>query len=191
MGGNCAGYCNGKEEMSGEQQHQFRQSFNRQDINNKQHNDFEQRYGKYSRLLDSPHEAVSEHMKFEKTEKEKHFLQFHIREQHSVKSFCFCFMCCDCSTYLSHKRTDIDWLCWLGNDIDYTYQGDMSKKQMGPLGENMNIRAEASDQVDAYGRVTKGSITMKNGATYTGQWLNNMRDGYGTQLWPDGSRYEG
>ena len=67
----------------------------------------------------------------------------------------------------------------------------MSKKKMGPLGENMDIRAEASDQVDAYGRVTKGSITMKNGATYTGQWLNNMRDGYGTQLWPDGSRYEG
>lgn len=32
---------------------------------------------------------------------------------------------------------------------------------------------------------------MKNGAVYTGQWLNNMRDGYGYQTWPDGSRYEG
>ena len=62
---------------------------------------------------------------------------------------------------------------------------------MEPLNENIEIRAEANDHVDAYGRIKKGPITMKNGATYDGQWLNNMRDGVGTQLWPDGSRYEG
>ena len=48
-----------------------------------------------------------------------------------------------------------------------------------------------NDQVDANGRVTKGPLTLKNGATYTGQWLQNMRDGVGSQLWPDGSKYDG
>ena len=48
-----------------------------------------------------------------------------------------------------------------------------------------------NEEVDEFGRVTRGPYTMKNGATYTGQWLNNMRDGYGTQIWPDGSKYEG
>jgi len=47
------------------------------------------------------------------------------------------------------------------------------------------------EEVDEVGRVTRGPQKMKNGATYNGQWLNEMRDGYGTQLWPDGSRYEG
>ena len=48
------------------------------------------------------------------------------------------------------------------------------------------------EEVDENGRVTKGPVTMKNGATYTGQWMDGYsRDGYGTQLWPDGSRYEG
>ena len=69
MGGNCAGYCNGKEEMSGEQQHQFRQSFSRQDINNNKHNDFEQRYGKYSQSsYPSRTVTVSDHLKFETKE---------------------------------------------------------------------------------------------------------------------------
>ena len=51
--------------------------------------------------------------------------------------------------------------------------------------------ATPDEQVDEYGRVTKGPYTLRNGATYTGQWLDGMRDGIGTQLWPDGSRYEG
>lgn len=52
---------------------------------------------------------------------------------------------------------------------DYTVQyGDRSKKNMGPTGEKFDIRAEADDQVDQYGRIAKGPITMKNGATYTG-----------------------
>ena len=44
---------------------------------------------------------------------------------------------------------------------------------------------------DEDSRVQRGPVTLKNGATYTGQWLSNMRDGYGHQLWPDGSKYEG
>jgi hypothetical protein len=47
------------------------------------------------------------------------------------------------------------------------------------------------EQVDENGRITKGPFTLKNGAVYTGQWMMGMRDGFGTQLWPDGSRYEG
>lgn len=35
------------------------------------------------------------------------------------------------------------------------------------------------------------SITLENGAVYTGEWKNGMRDGKGVQLWPDGSKYEG
>jgi len=46
-------------------------------------------------------------------------------------------------------------------------------------------------EVDENGRVTRPPYSLKNGATYTGQWLNEMRDGYGVQIWPDGSRYEG
>ena len=135
MGGNCAGYCNGQDQMNAEGNNQFRQSFNRQDFNNQQHQDFEQKYGK--------------------------------------------------STHNSNPTM------FLGSN-DYTLSyGDKNKAMMGGTSERFDIRAEAEDQVDAYGRVTKGPITMKNGATYTGQWLNNMRDGYGTQLWPDGSRYEG
>lgn len=47
------------------------------------------------------------------------------------------------------------------------------------------------EKVDQFGRVTKGPMTLKNGATYQGQWMSGLRDGYGVQLWPDGSRYEG
>ena len=34
-------------------------------------------------------------------------------------------------------------------------------------------------------------IKLKNGAIYTGQWKNGMRDGKGILVWPDSSRYEG
>lgn len=36
-----------------------------------------------------------------------------------------------------------------------------------------------------------GPITLKNGAVYTGGWHGKMRNGSGTQDWPDGSRYVG
>ena len=40
-------------------------------------------------------------------------------------------------------------------------------------------------------REQREAVTLKNGAIYTGEWLNGMRDGFGSQKWPDGSRYEG
>jgi hypothetical protein len=33
------------------------------------------------------------------------------------------------------------------------------------------------EQADKNGRISKGPFTLKNGAVYTGQWLNAMRDG--------------
>eukprot|EP01022_Parablepharisma_sp_SALTPOND_P004605 TRINITY_DN120618_c0_g1_i1.p5 TRINITY_DN120618_c0_g1~~TRINITY_DN120618_c0_g1_i1.p5 ORF type:complete len:148 (+),score=20.30 TRINITY_DN120618_c0_g1_i1:406-849(+) len=37
----------------------------------------------------------------------------------------------------------------------------------------------------------KEEVTLTNGAVYKGQWLGQMRHGYGVQVWPDGARYEG
>ena len=37
----------------------------------------------------------------------------------------------------------------------------------------------------------RGEVHFKNGATYTGQWLGNMKHGYGVQVWKDGAKYEG
>lgn len=34
-------------------------------------------------------------------------------------------------------------------------------------------------------------ITMQNGGSYEGEWLNGKRDGNGKYVWPDGSYYEG
>lgn len=32
---------------------------------------------------------------------------------------------------------------------------------------------------------------FESGATYEGEWLDNMRHGNGVQIWPDGARYDG
>jgi hypothetical protein len=33
--------------------------------------------------------------------------------------------------------------------------------------------------------------TFKSGAVYEGEWKGSVRDGWGTQIWPDGAKYEG
>jgi hypothetical protein len=33
--------------------------------------------------------------------------------------------------------------------------------------------------------------TFKSGAIYEGEWIGNMRDGFGIQTWADGAKYEG
>ena len=38
--------------------------------------------------------------------------------------------------------------------------------------EVSGMASNGKEDVDEYGRVTKGPYTLKNGATYTGQWLN-------------------
>lgn len=35
------------------------------------------------------------------------------------------------------------------------------------------------------------TLTLENGAIYTGEWKNGVKDGFGVQNWPDGSVYEG
>jgi len=35
------------------------------------------------------------------------------------------------------------------------------------------------------------AIMLKNGSKYDGELLNGMKDGQGTQIWKDGSKYEG
>ncbi len=35
------------------------------------------------------------------------------------------------------------------------------------------------------------SYAFPSGVVYEGEWMNNMRDGYGVQVWPDGARYTG
>ena len=55
--------------------------------------------------------------------------------------------------------------------------------QNGQLPANLNndVNYEEGGVVtyDDTARVQRGPVTLKNGATYTGQWLNNQRDGYG------------
>lgn len=40
--------------------------------------------------------------------------------------------------------------------------------------------------------VNKGPIELENGAVYIGQWnRNGFREGIGTQIWKDGSKFTG
>jgi len=40
-------------------------------------------------------------------------------------------------------------------------------------------------------REKRPPFTFQSGAIYEGEWKGNVRDGFGTQIWPDGARYEG
>jgi len=40
-------------------------------------------------------------------------------------------------------------------------------------------------------REQRAEYTYKSGAKYTGEWVGELRDGHGVQVWPDGGRYEG
>ena len=57
-------------------------------------------------------------------------------------------------------------------------------RKLGPFRhQNVNDKIE---------RLSKGPILLKNQAVYIGEWnLLDQRDGYGMQIWPDGSVYEG
>lgn len=73
-------------------------------------------------------------------------------------------------------------------DNDYRNKGSRTLGKGATTAGGMD---DGNEPVDEFGRVNKGPFTLRNGATYTGQWLDGQRDGMGTQLWPDGSRYEG
>lgn len=64
-----------------------------------------------------------------------------------------------------------------GNSLD-----DQYPNYGGP--DNMN-------DIDETQLEDRNQVHFKNGATYTGQWLGNMKHGFGTQIWKDGAKYEG
>ncbi|CAG9312094.1 unnamed protein product [Blepharisma stoltei] len=46
--------------------------------------------------------------------------------------------------------------------------------------------------IDSTSKTKYGPVEIENGAIYTGEWNNDkQRHGYGVQIWPDGSKYEG
>lgn len=47
------------------------------------------------------------------------------------------------------------------------------------------------EEPDLTGVVEKAIVKFPNGASYTGQWKDDQRHGYGVQIWIDGSKYEG
>jgi len=53
--------------------------------------------------------------------------------------------------------------------------------------ENTNLNYSNEDD----NLPTLGPYKYKNGATYLGQYLNNMRHGFGRIIYSDGSVYEG
>ena len=51
---------------------------------------------------------------------------------------------------------------------------------------------EQNDEDSSDGELEyKQEHRFPNGAIYKGGWKNAMRHGEGTQIWPDGARYEG
>ena len=40
-------------------------------------------------------------------------------------------------------------------------------------------------------REKRSPYIFNSGAVYDGEWIGNMRDGYGVQVWSDGAKYEG
>jgi hypothetical protein len=66
--------------------------------------------------------------------------------------------------------------------------------------EVMRIREESGpfnydegdyNKNDGLHREKRKLVTIDNEANYQGEWVGNVRDGRGFQIWPDGSLYEG
>ena len=67
---------------------------------------------------------------------------------------------------------------------------DADTKQQ-PVSARISHRETISVRGYSLKRSNKGPITLANGATYTGEWLGDERDGFGILVWPNGSVYEG
>ena len=68
------------------------------------------------------------------------------------------------------------------------YKGLKSKKQSNYT-YNGNIQNPSNLLTDT-GKIQR-EILFENGIKYFGQLIENIRDGYGIQEWPDGTKYEG
>jgi len=90
------------------------------------------------------------------------------------------------NSQLKHSIKDKDQYGQMNDDFQQRYNDNNNQSQ-----NNGQYGVQEGEQVDQDGRVTRGPVTLKNGAIYTGNWLNGVRDGLGSQMWPDGSRYEG
>ncbi len=67
-------------------------------------------------------------------------------------------------------------------------------RKLGSNNSNTNYRRTEDDNQTGGLQVERdkaGPYTYENGIVYTGEWLDGMKDGYGEQIWPDGTRYEG
>ena len=60
------------------------------------------------------------------------------------------------------------------------------KKRMEKDPQSKALYLHKSDHL-----VTRDTIQLENGSRYTGQWLNGLQHGKGTQIYTDGSQYKG
>ena len=58
-------------------------------------------------------------------------------------------------------------------------------------GDNLGEKREELHTDVEVKRERKALIKFKNGIEYEGEWMGNLRDGWGRQKWPDGAIYEG
>ncbi len=73
-------------------------------------------------------------------------------------------------------------------DPGYNFNNGTSKFAMS---QDVRSQLMSNDESDQGVRIKQAPVTLPSGAIYSGEWLNNMRDGQGTQEWPDGSKYVG
>lgn len=67
----------------------------------------------------------------------------------------------------------------------------MSDKDTNDHSRNYHQGRGNNSLEDTDTRIKQGPITLPSGAVYSGEWRGGMRDGEGTQEWPDGSKYVG
>ena len=60
-----------------------------------------------------------------------------------------------------------------------------------PIDSDWTTKNDESDSEDTSSYDIRPAFEFACGGTYTGQWNGELRHGYGTQKWPDGSIYSG
>lgn len=61
-----------------------------------------------------------------------------------------------------------------------TLGGQNHGLQFGSANASPSYMNQEGDEIDVDGRAIRGPVTLKNGAIYTGKWLNGYRDGFGS-----------